>query len=103
MEFFKLIVTGLILALVASCGDPRTSAQLRSPEEIKTVTDTFVVGQTTISAVYNALGPWNHICKIGSVECVAYWTAGGGETQIKFAALCPTLPQGRGCFSEATP
>ncbi len=90
MEFFRLIIIGIILVLVASCGDPRTSAQLRSPEEIQSITSTFTIEATRISDVYQALGPWDASSRdtLDTHETVVYWTNDGKQTNINFTLYC---------------
>jgi hypothetical protein len=110
-EFMKYKCIALLVVSMFNlgCGDSRTSAQLRSPDQIKAVTDTFVVGQTKISDVESALGLWNSQGKtnwipgtLGYTEYVSYWTNDGGQTTITFGSEClnevPVIHV-PGCFS----
>lgn len=99
MKLFNLFVVSVILA---GCGDSRTSATLRSVDDIKAVTDTFTVGTTTLADTLNALGTWNRVERSDSAgSVVAYWVSGGGEVLINFTLSCePAEPT---CLTDGNP
>lgn len=89
MKYIKFFIVYAVLAYLASgCGRPRTSGDLPSPEQIKTVTDTFVIGQTTMTDTIQKLGPWQSSGQTELTNYVIYWTNDGKQTQINFSLVC---------------
>ncbi len=89
MSKYTLVMLLVFSSIMTGCGKGDLST-LPSPAQIKDKTDTFIVGQTHIQEVYDALGPWNSSGKDAEDlnETVSYLTNDGDKTVIDFKLIC---------------